>query len=97
MVEFIGLLKVKVMKGTNLAIRDMLSSDPYVVLNLGHQVVVVSVLTYITIVHASNTLILCELHTAIYHLLIIYLNDGSSKCQILISCGGGRYLCFTAC
>lgn len=38
MVEFIGLLKVKVIKGTNLAIRDMLSSDPYVILNLGHQV-----------------------------------------------------------
>lgn len=38
MVEFIGLLKVKVIKGTNLAIRDMLSSDPYVVLNLGQQV-----------------------------------------------------------
>ncbi|PIA25130.1 hypothetical protein AQUCO_12500029v1 [Aquilegia coerulea] len=38
MVEFIGLLKVKVIKGTNLAIRDMLSSDPYVVLTLGQQV-----------------------------------------------------------
>ncbi|PIA25129.1 hypothetical protein AQUCO_12500029v1 [Aquilegia coerulea] len=37
MVEFIGLLKVKVIKGTNLAIRDMLSSDPYVVLTLGQQ------------------------------------------------------------
>lgn len=37
MVEFIGMLKVKVIKGTNLAIRDMLSSDPYVVLNLGKQ------------------------------------------------------------
>ncbi|KAL3741365.1 probable ADP-ribosylation factor GTPase-activating protein AGD13 isoform X2 [Eucalyptus grandis] len=37
MVEFIGLVKVKVIKGTNLAIRDMLSSDPYVVLNLGQQ------------------------------------------------------------
>ncbi|KAG5515936.1 hypothetical protein RHGRI_036840 [Rhododendron griersonianum] len=37
MVEFIGMLKVKVLKGTNLAIRDMLSSDPYVVLTLGHQ------------------------------------------------------------
>ena len=35
MVEFIGLLKVTVKKGTNLAIRDMMSSDPYVVLNLG--------------------------------------------------------------
>ncbi|KAK9268136.1 hypothetical protein L1049_010576 [Liquidambar formosana] len=39
MVEFIGLLKVKVIKGTDLAIRDMLSSDPYVVLTLGQQTV----------------------------------------------------------
>ncbi|MQL95126.1 hypothetical protein Taro_027794 [Colocasia esculenta] len=37
MVEFIGVLKVKVVKGTNLAVRDMLSSDPYVVLVLGQQ------------------------------------------------------------
>lgn len=37
MVEFIGLLKVKVIKGTNLAVRDMLTSDPYVVLTLGLQ------------------------------------------------------------
>ena len=38
MVEFIGLLKVKVVKGTNLAIRDMMTSDPYVILTLGRQV-----------------------------------------------------------
>lgn len=38
MVEFIGMLKVKVIKGTNLAIRDMMTSDPYVVLKLGQQV-----------------------------------------------------------
>lgn len=37
MVEFIGVLKITVVKGTNLAVRDMLSSDPYVVLTLGHQ------------------------------------------------------------
>ncbi|KAL2474933.1 ADP-ribosylation factor GTPase-activating protein AGD12 [Abeliophyllum distichum] len=37
MVECIGMLKVKVIKGTNLAIRDMLSSDPYVVLTVGKQ------------------------------------------------------------
>ncbi|GAA0156139.1 GTPase-activating protein [Lithospermum erythrorhizon] len=37
MVEFIGMLKIKVIKGTNLAIRDMLTSDPYVVLTLGKQ------------------------------------------------------------
>ncbi|XP_057420991.1 ADP-ribosylation factor GTPase-activating protein AGD12-like [Lotus japonicus] len=39
MVEFIGMLKVKVIKGTNLAIRDMMTSDPYVVLKLGQQTV----------------------------------------------------------
>ncbi|CAI0560218.1 unnamed protein product [Linum tenue] len=37
MVEFIGLIKVNVVKGTNLAIRDMVTSDPYVILALGHQ------------------------------------------------------------
>ncbi|KAL3003708.1 hypothetical protein AAZX31_08G121400 [Glycine max] len=37
MVEFIGMLKVKVIKGTDLAIRDMMTSDPYVILKLGQQ------------------------------------------------------------
>lgn len=38
MVEFVGLIKVDIIKGTNLAIRDVMSSDPYVIINLGHQV-----------------------------------------------------------
>ena len=38
MVEFIGLLKVTLKKGTNLAVRDMRTSDSYVVLTLGQQV-----------------------------------------------------------
>ncbi|KAL2898325.1 putative ADP-ribosylation factor GTPase-activating protein AGD11 [Bienertia sinuspersici] len=37
MIEFIGLIKVNVVRGTNLAIRDMVSSDPYVILCLGQQ------------------------------------------------------------
>lgn len=37
MVEFIGILNVKVLKGRKLAVRDMLTSDPYVVLTLGKQ------------------------------------------------------------
>ncbi|KAM0931121.1 hypothetical protein ACQ4PT_000522 [Festuca glaucescens] len=37
MVEFVGLIKVNILRGTNLAIRDVMSSDPYVILNLGHQ------------------------------------------------------------
>ena len=38
MVEFLGLIKVLIIRGINLAVRDVLSSDPYVVLTLGHQV-----------------------------------------------------------
>ncbi|KAL6616705.1 hypothetical protein ACP70R_038975 [Stipagrostis hirtigluma subsp. patula] len=37
MVEFIGLIKINVIRGTNLAVRDVMSSDPYVIINLGHQ------------------------------------------------------------
>lgn len=37
MVEFIGLIKVNVVKGTNLAVRDVMTSDPYVILSLGNQ------------------------------------------------------------
>ncbi|PIN00188.1 hypothetical protein CDL12_27306 [Handroanthus impetiginosus] len=37
MVEFVGLLNVNIMRGTNLAVRDMVSSDPYVILFLGNQ------------------------------------------------------------
>ncbi|KAM1363152.1 hypothetical protein EV2_028869 [Malus domestica] len=37
MVEFIGLLKVKVIRGTNLAVQDMMTSDPNVILTLGKQ------------------------------------------------------------
>ncbi|KAE8648468.1 hypothetical protein Csa_008809 [Cucumis sativus] len=37
MVEFVGLVKVNVVKGRNLAVRDVVTSDPYVILSLGHQ------------------------------------------------------------
>ncbi|CAN8274324.1 unnamed protein product [Cochlearia groenlandica] len=37
MVEFMGLLKVTLKKGIALAVRDMMTSDPYVVLTLGKQ------------------------------------------------------------
>ncbi|KAK9056014.1 hypothetical protein SSX86_027101 [Deinandra increscens subsp. villosa] len=37
MVEFVGMIKVNVVSGTNLVIRDVRSSDPYVLLSLGNQ------------------------------------------------------------
>ena len=38
MIEFVGLIKVNVVCGTNLAVRDIVTSDPYVILSLGNQV-----------------------------------------------------------
>ncbi|CAK9199652.1 unnamed protein product [Sphagnum jensenii] len=38
MVEFLGMLKVRIVRGIGLAVRDLLSSDPYVVVTLGQQV-----------------------------------------------------------
>lgn len=37
MVEFIGLIKVNIIRGMNLVVRDLVTSDPYVILTLGHQ------------------------------------------------------------
>ncbi|RWW16512.1 hypothetical protein BHE74_00058599 [Ensete ventricosum] len=37
MENMLGLLKVKVLRGVNLAYRDATGSDPYVVIRMGHQ------------------------------------------------------------
>ncbi|KAF8396239.1 hypothetical protein HHK36_017854 [Tetracentron sinense] len=44
MVEFVGLIKVNVVRGTNRAVRDVMTSDPYVILSLGHQSMKTSVI-----------------------------------------------------
>jgi hypothetical protein len=36
--HLVGLVKVRVVRGVNLAIRDLRSSDPYVVVRIGKQV-----------------------------------------------------------
>ncbi|CAL9101939.1 unnamed protein product [Musa textilis] len=36
--HLLGLLRVRVQRGVNLAIRDLRSSDPYVILRMGNQV-----------------------------------------------------------
>ena len=38
MENLLGLLRIHVEKGVNLAIRDVVSSDPYVVIKMGKQV-----------------------------------------------------------
>jgi hypothetical protein len=36
--HLVGLLRVRVLRGVNLAIRDLRSSDPYIVIRMGKQV-----------------------------------------------------------
>jgi hypothetical protein len=36
--HLVGLVRVRVLRGVNLAIRDLRSSDPYVVIRMGKQV-----------------------------------------------------------
>ena len=35
--SFLGLLRIRVKRGVNLAVRDLGSSDPYVVITMGNQ------------------------------------------------------------
>jgi hypothetical protein len=55
MVEFIGILKVKVVRGTKLAVRDLMSSDPYVVLTLGQQVLQLQVQLFLIYLFQMGT------------------------------------------
>lgn len=36
--DLLGLLRIRIKRGLNLAVRDVRSSDPYVVVRMGHQV-----------------------------------------------------------
>lgn len=55
--HLLGLLKVRVLRGVNLAYRDARGSDPYVVLRMGSQVVVFllppPLITSRSVVHVS--------------------------------------------
>lgn len=50
MIEFVGLINVNIIRGTNLAVRDMVSSDPYVILSLGNQVNLCSFILVIIVI-----------------------------------------------
>jgi hypothetical protein len=63
MVEFIGILKVKVIRGTKLAVRDLMSSDPYVVLMLGQQVLQFQVQMFLVYGFAGSNELFCFVGT----------------------------------
>lgn len=70
MVEFIGLIKVNVVKGTNLAIRDVMTSDPYVIIALGNQVSLFS-LWYPW--HYSRCILLTNGFNCVYNIIFPYI------------------------
>uniref|UniRef100_A0A2P2KUI6 Uncharacterized protein MANES_13G088800 n=1 Tax=Rhizophora mucronata TaxID=61149 RepID=A0A2P2KUI6_RHIMU len=55
--EHIGSIKVMIVQGKKLAIRDFKSSDPYVVVKLGNQVLLSSMFFFLYFIHVfcSNT------------------------------------------
>lgn len=70
MVEFIGLIKVNVVRGTNLAVRDVVTSDPYVILSLGSQVNANSFLSFVIVCISATKLLkfiqICSILTGNY-------------------------------
>lgn len=54
MVEhLLGLLRVRVARGVNLAVRDVTTSDPYVVLRMGKQVLLPNLFSPVPLSSAS--------------------------------------------
>ena len=51
MEDLMGLLRVRIKRGVNLAVRDVRSSDPYVVVKMGAQVFFLS---FVSLKHLSS-------------------------------------------
>lgn len=61
MENFLGLLRIRIKRGINLAVRDTLSSDPYVIVRMGKQV------TFLTPSSSHNLNFSLLMHTCTYH------------------------------
>lgn len=72
--EFLGTLKVKIVRGISLAVRDLLSSDPYVVATLGAQVYNINVVS-----HRPHFFVfgICNFITCFY--IVLMLKDFSKQ------------------
>ena len=95
----IGNLKITILQGANLAVRDMLSSDPYIVVSLGEQVNFFSVFpfngdyltrewTTTTITESGYTYVLS---CSIYMILNIIMMLFCSWCRDIAGCGSQSY------
>lgn len=52
--SFVGLLRICVKRGVNLAVRDVRTSDPYVVVKLGKQVGSLTLLNFVAVSFSVN-------------------------------------------
>lgn len=66
MENLLGLLRIRVIRGINLAIRDVLSSDPYVVIKMGKQVCLIPLNPLYIFLSITHDLIL-------YIILVIFI------------------------
>lgn len=88
MEEALGLLKVVVLQGKRLVIRDFKSSDPYVVVKLGNQVIFLAThYYYYRYIHIID--VLCPTYTHIFIidtgiLTLLFLILGQSGLSVLI-------------
>ena len=58
--HLVGLLKLRVVRGVNLAVRDLRSSDPYVVVRIGKQVLLILSLRGFSHLHQRDEICLDE-------------------------------------
>lgn len=69
--NLLGLLRVKVIKGINLAVRDVRTSDPYVVIKMGKQVILSFYLLFFSVMFMCVEFIFLIMFIFyIYHLRI---------------------------
>lgn len=68
--NLLGLLRIRIKRGVNLAVRDVRSSDPYVVVRMGKQVCVMHVCLYIVL--GLATLGLHQMYPFLYIYIYIF-------------------------
>ncbi|KAJ1394239.1 C2 domain [Sesbania bispinosa] len=79
MEDLIGLLRIHIKRGVNLAVRDVSTSDPYVVVKMGHQKLKTRVIKKDINPEWNEELTLSVTHPVVPFLLTVYDHDTFTK------------------
>lgn len=71
--NLLGLLRIRVKKGINLAVRDVRSSDPYVVIKMGKQVLVLTCFFICKSLAFGVFICFCSLGLSIFCFILSFL------------------------